>query len=88
MADDNFIVPFRIPYSTKNIEVSVNITYRSKVIIKLTITAESKTAQLEKYLFRRANQWKTIRYDPAIFSGAWDKRAVFEELQKAIDNIL
>ena len=88
MQREEFIVSLKIPYSAKNIEVSVIVTFRSNVIIKLNVTAEGKTAQMEKYLFRKANQWKVVSHDPAIFTGAWDKKALFEELQLVMDNKL
>ena len=53
--------------------------------MKVIVRANDKTIEMEKYLFRKGNQWKVVRYNFKISNDNKVTDKLISDLQKEID---
>jgi len=61
MNNQNFEIRFKRDYDRNIYRAEVEITDRSENIIRVTVKAGTKAIEMEKWLFRKTNQWKIKR---------------------------
>lgn len=61
MSKESFEIRFKRDYDRNQYRAKVEITDRSENIIRITLKAGGKEMQMEKWLFRKTNQWKIKR---------------------------
>jgi hypothetical protein len=83
-----FDITFRRHQDPKLYQATVEILLRSENLLKLVVRAGGKELFMDKYLYRKGNQWKLVTAN-FNFSGDNKRSAMLIlEIQKAIDKVL
>lgn len=85
MSNESFEIQFRRDYDRSVYRAKVEITARSENIIRLTIKAGGKEMQMEKWLFRKTNQWKIKRMSFEMKGNTKANAKLIMDIQNEID---
>jgi hypothetical protein len=78
----------RVPYSTADFSVTAMVVFRNSRIIKVEMKAGAGTMKLEKYLFRKMNQWKVVSSEHGFFAGIQYPEPLMEVILAKLDGLL
>ncbi len=85
MSNESFEIRFRRDYDRSDYRARVEITGRSENIIRLTVKAGEKEMQMEKWLFRKTNQWKIKRMSFEMKGNTKANAKLIMDIQNEID---
>ncbi|MGH2552442.1 MAG: hypothetical protein ACRDEB_01930 [Chitinophagaceae bacterium] len=85
MNKDRFEIRFRKDFDRKIYRATVVITSRSENIIRMTVKAGAKEMQMEKWLFRKTNQWKIRRMSFEMTGNTKSNAKLVMNIQNEID---
>lgn len=85
MSNESFEIRFRRDYDRSIYRAHVEITSRTENIIRLTLKAGNKEIQMEKWLFRKTNQWKIKRMSFEMKGNTKANAKLIMDIQNEID---
>ena len=85
MSNESFEIRFSRDYDRSVYRAKVEITSRSENIIRITVKAGAKEIQMEKWLFRKTNQWKIKRMSFEMKGNTKDNAKLIMDIQNEID---
>jgi hypothetical protein len=88
MSNVSFEIRFKRDFDRNNYRATVEITNRSENIIRVLVKAGSKEIQMEKWLFRKTNQWKIKRMSFEMKGNSQANAKLIMDIQNAIDREL
>lgn len=83
-----FDIVFKRYQDPKPYRASVEIISRTANVLKVAVRAGGKQLLMEKYLFRKKNQWKVSGRDFSVGYDSKRSEMLLEEIQKKIDDFL
>ena len=85
MNNESFEIRFKRDYDRTIYRARVEITDRSEKIIRVTVKAGGKEIQMEKWLFRKTNQWKIKRMSFEMKGNTKANARLIMDIQNEID---
>ncbi len=85
MNKDRFEIRFKRDFDRKIYRAGVEITDRTENIIRVTVRAGGKEIQMEKWLFRKTNQWKIKRMSFEMKGNTKTNAKLIMDIQNEID---
>jgi len=88
MSNMSFEIRFKRDFDRNNYRATVEITDRSEKIIRVIVKAGGKEIQMEKWLFRKTNQWKIKRMSFEMKGNTKANARLIMDIQNEIDFLL
>ncbi len=85
MNNESFEIRFKRSYDRRYYRARVEISSRSENIIRFLIRAGTKEMQMEKWLFRKSNQWKIGKMNFEMKGDTKVNARMVMDIQNAID---
>jgi hypothetical protein len=85
MSNENFEIQFKRDFDRTVYRARVEITDRTENVIRVTVKAGGKELQMEKWLFRKSNQWKIKRMSFEMKGNTKENAKLIMDIQNEID---
>ena len=85
MGNKDFEIYFKKIGDRRTFRATVQVVSESSNILRLKVKAGTKEMEMEKYLFRKGNQWKTNHFNFRIEGSSKVNEQLMKSIQEAID---